>query len=422
MEDKMGMDRKIKRKKWPPKKIATYAVAGIFIIVVLYVLLFKMSKSTLNVRAERLTISTVERGPFQEYIPVIGTVIPITQHFLTADEGGRVEEIYVVAGTMVDKGDELLKLANTNLIIDIMWRESELFRASDNLRSTRLSMEQYRLRLKQELADIESRLQQQRRVYERYQELVKDDLISQHEYEIAKDQYDYLVELKKLTIESQESDLKFRQAQIDALEDSLARLESNLTILKQKQENLVIKAPISGHLTRLEAEIGESKNPGQEIGQIDVLEGFKYRAGIDEHYIARIELGRTGEYEFAGQTGKLLVKQIYPEVRDNRFEVDMEFVGKEPEGIRRGLTLHVKLELGDIAESLLLPRGGFEQTTGGNWVYVLDEAENIATKRRIKVNRYNPDFYEVLEGLEPGERVITSSYESFGNMERLVLK
>lgn len=418
----MGMDRKIKKKKWPPKRIATFAAAGIFIIVVLYVLLFKMSKSTLNVRAERLTISTVEIGPFQEYIPVVGTVIPKYQHFLTAYEGGRVEEIYVLAGTMIEKGDEIIKLDNTNLIIDIMWRESEFIRASDNLRSTRLSMEQYRLRLKQELADIESRLQQQKRVYERYSELVKDDLIAQHEYELAKDQYEYLVKLKDLTIESQKTDLEFRQAQINALEDSLARMESNLEVLRQKQENLIIRAPISGHLTRLEAEIGESKSPGQEIGQIDVLEGFKYRAGIDEHYIARIEVGRTGEYEFAGQKGKLVVKQIYPEVRDNRFEVDMEFVGKEPAGIRRGLTLHVKLELGDIAESLLLPRGGFEQTTGGNWVYVLDEAENIATKRRIRVNRYNPDFYEVLEGLDPGERVITSSYESFGNMERLILK
>lgn len=416
------MDRKIKKKKWPPRRIAMYAAVGIFVIVVLYVLLFKMSKSTLNVRAERLTISTVERGPFQEYIPVVGTIIPKYQHFLTADEGGRVEEIYVTAGTMVKKGDEILKLDNTNLIIDIMWREAEFIRASDNLRSTRLSMEQYLLRLKQELADIESRLQQQKRVYERYSELVKDDLIAQHEYEIAKDQYEYLVKLKELTVESQKSDLKFRQAQIDALEDSLARMESNLVVLKQKQDNLTVRAPISGHLTRLEAEIGESKSPGQEIGQIDVLEGFKYRAEIDEHYIARIELGRTGQYEFAGQTGKLIVKQIYPEVRNNRFEVDMEFLDKEPEGIRRGLTLHVKLELGDIDESLLLPRGGFEQTTGGNWVYVLDESGSIATKRRIKVNRYNPDFYEVLEGLEPGERVITSGYESFGNMERLILK
>ena len=418
----MGMDRKIKKKKWPPKRIATYAAVGIFVIVVLYIFLFKMSKSTLNVRAERLTISTVSKGPFQEYIPIQGTVEPIYTHYLDPLEGGIVEEIYVEAGEMVNKGDRILKLTNTNLIIDIMWREAELFRASDNLRSTRLSMEQYRLRLAQELADIESRLQQQKRIYERYKVLVKDDLISQHEYELEKDQYDYLVKLKKLTIESQESDLKFRQAQINALEDSLERMQSNLKVLKQKQDNLTIVAPIAGQLTSFDAEIGESKSPGQRLGRIDMLEGFKVTADIDEHYIARIERDRTGEYEFAGQTGKLAVRQIFPEVRDNRFEVEMEFLDKEPEGIRRGLTLHIKLELGDIAEATLLPRGGFEQTTGGNWVYVLDESESFATKRRIKVNRYNPQNFEVTEGLEPGEKVITSSYESFGNMERLILK
>ena len=418
----MGMDRKIKKKKWPAKRILTYASAGIFIVVVLYIFIFKMSKSTLNVRAERLTISTVARGPFQEYIPVQGNVLPILQHFLTADEGGRVEEIYVKAGTMVKEGDNILKLANTNLIINIMLREAEIFRASDNLRSTRLSMEQYRLRLSQELVDIESRLRKQKRVYDRYSELVKDDLISQHEFELEKDQYEYLVRLKELTVESQKSDLKFRQAQVAALEDSLDRMESNLTILKSKQDNLTIKAPISGHLTALTAEIGETKGAGQQFGQIDVLEGFRVRAGIDEHYIARIELNRTGEYEFAGQTGKLVVTRIYPEVRDNRFEVDMEFIGKEPDGIRRGLTLHIRLELGDIAEAILLARGGFSQTTGGNWAYVLDESGNFAIKRRIKVNRQNPDFFEVMEGLEPGDQVITSSYESFGNMERLILK
>jgi HlyD family secretion protein len=418
----MGMDRKIKKKKWPAKRILTYSAAGIFIVVVLYIALFKMSKSTLNVRAERLTISTVTRGPFQEYIPVQGNVLPILQHFLTADEGGRVEEIYVKAGTMVKEGDNILKLANTNLIINIMLREAEIFRASDNLRSTRLSMEQYRLRLSQELVDIESRLQQQKRVYDRYRELVKDDLISQHEFELEKDQYEYLGKLKELTVESQKSDLKFRQAQIDALEDSLERMESNLTILKSKQDNLTIKAPIAGHLTALTAEIGETKAAGQQFGQIDVLEGFRVRAEIDEHYIARIELNRTGEYEFAGQTGKLMVTRIYPEVRSNRFDVDMEFVDKEPDGIRRGLTLHIKLELGDVAEAILLARGGFSQTTGGNWAYVLDESGDFAIKRRIKVNRQNPDFFEVMEGLEPGERVITSSYASFGNMERLILK
>jgi len=199
-------------------------------------------------------------------------------------------------------------------------------------------------------------------------------------------------------------------------------MESNLIVLKRKQDNLTIKAPISGHLTALEAEIGESKGPGQQLGQIDVLEGFRVKAEIDEHYIARIEKDRQGEFEFAGQKGKLVVKRIYPEVQNGRFEVDMEFLDKEPEGIRRGLTLHIKLELGDIGEAILLARGGFSQTTGGNWVYVLDESETFAAKRRIKVNRYNPEFFEVMEGLEPGEKVITSSYESFGNMERLVLK
>jgi len=416
------MDRTIKKKKWPLKRIAVYAAAGVFIIVVLYVFLFKMSKSTLNVQAERLTISTVTKGPFQEYIPVQGEVLPIYTHYLDPLEGGIVEEIYLEAGSMVNKGDQILKLANTNLIIDIMWREAELFRASDNLRGTRLSMEQYKLLLSKELVDIESRLQKQKRVYERYNELVKDDLISQHEFELEKDQYEYLLKLNELTIESQKTDLMFRQAQVEALEDSLERMQSNLVVLKQKQDNLTVKAPISGQLTSLRAKIGESISPGQRIGQIDMLEGFRVRAGIDEHYIARIEKDRTGKFDFAGNTYKLVVSRIYPEVQDNRFEVDMEFVGKQPEGIRRGMTLHISLELGDIAEAILLPRGGFYQTTGGNWVYLLDESGSIATKQRIRLNRYNPEAFEVIEGLKPGDKVITSSYESFGNMERLVLK
>jgi len=247
-------------------------------------------------------------------------------------------------------------------------------------------------------------------------------LIAQHEYEIEKDQYEYLVKLKELTVESQKTDLMFRQAQIEALEDSLERMESNLVVLKQKQDNLTIKAPISGQLTSLRAKIGESINPGQRIGQIDMLEGFRVRADIDEHYIARIEKDRTGKFDFAGNTYKLVVSRIYPEVQENRFEVDMEFVGEQPKGIRRGMTLHISLELGDISEAILLPRGGFYQTTGGNWVYLLDDSGSFATKQRIRLNRYNPEAFEVMEGLKPGDKVITSSYESFGNMERLVLK
>jgi len=416
------MDRKIKKKKWPPKKIISVAAVGLFILLIIYVFLFRLQKSTLNVKSERLTISMVTEGPFQEYIPVQGNVLPIYQHYLTAMEGGRVDEIYLEAGSFVKKGDKILKLANTNLLLDIMWREAELFQQSNNLRNTRLSMEQYRLQLSQELTQINSELQKQKRIYERYKELIKDDLISKHEYELAKDQYEYLIKKRDLTVESQQNDLKFRQAQIDALETSLARMQDNLAIVKEKQDNLIIRAPVSGHLTSLDAEIGQSKAPGLRIGQIDVLEGFKVRAYIDEHYIARVEEGRAGEFDFAGKSYKLVVKKIYPEVKDNRFEVDMEFVNQEPENITRGLTFHIRLELGDIAEALLLPRGGFYQTTGGNWVYAVEGSQNVATKRRIRLGRQNPKVFEVLEGLQPGDRVITSSYESFGNMERLVLK
>ena len=418
----MGMDRKIKKKKWPPKKIAGLAAIVIFVFFVGYIFLFKMNKSTLNVNSERLTVSEVTRGPFQEFIPVMGNVLPIETYFVSAMEGGRVEELYLEAGTVVKKGDPILKLANTNLLLDIMWREAELFQQSNNLRNTRLSMEQYRLQLNQELTQIDSQLQQQKRTYDRYEELIKDDLIARHDYELAKDQYEFLVKKKELTIESQENDLEFRRSQIDALEKSLQRMQDNLEIVKQKQDNLVIRASVSGHLTSLNAELGETKPAGVHLGQIDVLEGFRVRAGIDEHYLARIELGRSGEYEFASKTGRLIIKRIFPEIRDGRFEVDMHFDGKEPVGITRGLTLHIKLELGDIAEAVLLPRGGFNQTTGGNWAYVLDESEKIAEKRRIRLGRQNPHMFEVLEGLEVGEKVITSSYTSFGNMDRLVLK
>ncbi len=418
----MSMDKKIKKKKWTLKKIATFASAGLFVIVVVYMLIFGVSKSSLNVKAERLTVSTVSRGPFQEFIPIMGNVLPKYQFYLSAEEGGTVEEIYIKAGNVLEKGDRILKLANTDLLINSMWREAELFQQVNNLRNTRLEMERYRLQLSQELTTIDNNLQQQKRTYERYEKLYEDDLISIHEYELAKDQYEYLKKSRGLTIESQQKDLEFRENQVNALEGQVERMQGNMEIIQNRLKKLTIRAPVSGHLTSLDAEIGQSKSAGQNIGQIDVFEGFKVRAQIDEHYIARVEEGRSGEFEFAGQEYILKVTKKYPEVREGRFEVDMEFVDEEPEGITRGQTLHIRLELGDISEALLLPRGGFYQTTGGNWVYVVDESENIAVKRRIKLGRQNPDVYEVLEGLEPGEKVITSSYESFGDMERLVLK
>jgi len=418
----MGMDKKIKKKKWPPKKIIGLASIVIFVVVVGYLLIFKVSQSTLNVNAERITISTVTEGPFQEFIAVQGNAEPEDIHYLTASDGGRVEAIFVEAGTMLQEGDAILRLANTNLLLDIMFREAELFQQSNNLRNTRLSMDQYRLQLSQELTNIDNLLQQQKRVYDRYTELVKDDLIAQHEYELAKDQYEYLQRRRELTVESQTNDLKFREAQIDALEASLQRMQDNLVVVKEKQDNLTIKAPVSGYLTSLEAEIGQNKTPGQLIGQLDVLSGYIVRVGVDEHYLPKVEKGRGGTFELAGNTYSLVVDKIYPEVQEGRFRVDMDFVGEQPQNITRGMTYHIRLELGDLSEAILLPKGGFFQTTGGNWVYILDESESVATKMRIRLGRWNTEVYEVLEGLQPGDRVVTSSYENFGNMERLVLK
>jgi HlyD family secretion protein len=417
----MGMDKQIKKKKWPPKKIAMIAGSAIFIGFVIYIFVFGMSKSSLNVKAERLTVSEVTRGPFQEFIPVMGNVLPY-YHYLTAVEGGTVEEIYLRAGARVKKGDPILKLANTDLLINLMWREAELFQQMNNLRNTRLDMERYRLQLSQQLASVENSLQQQKRVYERYQVLIKDDLIAQHEFDLAKDQYEYLLKNKELTVESQTKDLEFRQLQVDALEGQVTRMQNNLEIIRSRLENLTIRAPVDGYLTSLNAEIGQSKQAGVDLGQIDTLEGYRVRAGIDEHYLARVEIGRKGEFEFAGDSHDIIVTMKYPEVVEGRFEVDMEFMDEEPAGITAGQTYHIRLELGDISEAILLARGGFSQTTGGNWAYVLDPSGDVALKRRIRLGRQNPDFFEVLEGLEPGEKVITSSYESFGNMDRLVLK
>lgn len=419
----MGMDRTIKKKKWPPKRIATYAAIAAFVVVVLYLFLFKLNKSTLNVEKDRLTISTVKREPFQEFIPVMGAVEPIDSYHLDAVEGGVVEEVFIESGTRIAKGDPILRLENTELLMNIMWRESEMFQTQNNLRNTQLSLDQQRLSLSQQLATVDNSLAQSKRTYDRYSELIKESLISQHQFELAKDEYDYWVTRRELTVESQKNDIEFRGNQVKALDESLSRMQENLAIVKQKQENLVLRAPISGFLTALEAEIGQRKNPGQRLGQIDVLDSFRVVVGIDEHWIARVEEGRIGTFDFSGGSYELKVSRKYMEVTDGRFEVDMLFNGKQhPAGMTRGMTLHIRLNLGDLEEAVVLARGGFFQTTGGNWVYVVDADETLAVKRRIRTNRYNTQVYEVVEGLEPGEKVITSSYESFGDMERLVLK
>ncbi len=416
------MDRVIQKKKWPPKKIAAVSASGVFLCFILYSFMFGDNSSKLNVETEKITISDVTRGPFQEFIPVTGTVLPIKTIYLDAIEGGRVEKRFIEAGTFVKEGDVILQLANTNLLLDIMYREAQFFEQSNNLRNTRLLMEQNSLNLRREMTEIDYQIQRLQRSHERAVELVKKNLISQQEYESARNDYEYYLKRKELAIQSFKQDSLFRQAQIENLESSLERMQANLGVVKQKLESLYIKAPATGQLTSLNAEIGESKNPGERVGQVDILDGFKVRAGIDEHYLSRINIGQTGEFDFAGKTYKLISKKVFPEIRDGRFDVDLEFEGKEPEGIRRGQTLHIRFELGDLSEATLLARGGFYQKTGGQWVYVLAGSGDFATKRAIRLGRQNPQVFEVLEGLEPGEKVITSSYDSFGDIDKLILK
>jgi len=416
------MDKAIKKKKITPKRIAMVAFGAFIIFLFVYAFVFRDSRSKLNVERDKITIATVVKGPFKEFVPQTGTVVPITTHYLTSEEGGFVVDKYIEEGTHVEEGQPILKLENTNLLMDIMFREAELFRQIDNLRGTRLQMERNRLDIQGQLIQLDYQIIEQGRLKDRFETLWKQNLESKQEYERVKNNYDYSIKRRALTLETHEKDSLFRELQVKQLEESVARMQGNLKIVKQKQDNLTLKAPIKGHLTSLQAEIGESKTRGQPIGQIDVLDGFKIRVGVDEFYIARINKGQKGEFEFAGKTYYLIVDRIYPQVIDGRFQVDMLFEGKEAEGIRRGMTVHVRIDLSDLSEEVLLAKGGFYQKTGGQWVYVLDESESQAIKRPIKIGRQNSQYYTISDGLELGEKVIVSSYESYGDIDMLVLK
>ena len=365
----------------------------------------------------------VRRGPFQEYIPVIGTVIPRKTIYLDAVEGGRVETRYIEAGTFVKKGQHLLTLANTDLLLGIMNREAEFFQLNNDLRNAQLVMEQNQLDLQSKLLELDYKIKQLKRKYAREKTLSKKDIIPAEQYENTKTEYEYLCRKKELTRRTFEQDSRFRKNQIMQIKASLERMEANLNMARQKLAELTIKAPVAGHLTSLNAETGESKKRGERLGQIDVLDGFKIRVPVDEHYIARINTGQHGEFTFDEKTYHITISKIFPEVADGRFEIDMEFDGLQPEGITRGQTLHIRLELGNLSNAILLPQGGFYQKTGGQWVYLIDAAGEFAIKRKINLGRQNPEVFEVLNGLKPGERVITSSYDSYGdNIDKLVLK
>ena len=416
------MDRKIEKKKWPPKKIAMYSVSALFAFFVFYIFVLADQSSKLNVEKERITISKVRQAPFQEYIPVTGTVEPIQTFYLDLSDGGKVTDKYVQEGAMLKKGEPIIKLDNPNLSLQVMSTQSSFLQAQSVSRQTRLNFEQNMLTRRNQLLDLNLNILIQERVYKNNKVLFDKGMISQNEYDESKERYDTQIRSLELLKESMHKDSLTYQQLVQQGESDIEMSKNYLALVQNQLANLTVKAPIKGQLTSLNAEIGQSVGQGYRLGQIDNIDSFKVRTEIDEHYISRVTEGQTGEYEFDGKTYTLQIKTVYPQVTNGRFYVDMLFVEGQPKGIRRGQTVHIKLQLGGLENALLVERGGFYQTTGGQWIFVVDPSGNFAVRRNIKLGRQNPQDFEVLEGLKEGESVITSSYDNYGDIEKLILE
>ena len=416
------MDRVVAKKKWSRKRILT--IAGITGIVLLIAgsFYFTSGKSRLNVDTERITISEIKKGPFQEFIPVNGIVLPQTTIYLDAVEGGRVEQLYVEDGAVMKKDQPILRLANTDLELSLSNQETAVFEVLTQMQNTRNNAEQNTIRQLNQMAEVDNALAEAERLYKLNKKLYDQKAIGSQEFKSSENTYNYQVRRKKLTEETLRQDSLSGRQQLGQMRESYERMQNALTLMRKKVGDLIVRAPVDGQLTSLDAEVGQQKNKGERLGQLDVLSGFKIRADIDEHYISRIFTGLTGSFDFAGKSYKLKIKKVYTQVTNGRFQVDMEFVDQVPQGIRRGQTLQVRLALSDETEAILLAKGGFYQQTGGNWIFKVSESGRTAYRTDIQLGRQSPDYYEVLEGLKPGDKVVTSSYENYGTMQELVLK
>jgi HlyD family secretion protein len=416
------VDRKIEKKLWTPQRILT-VLGGLSIIgLLVFVYLQTTGKSRLNVNSERIAISEVTKGSFQETIPINGVVLPMTSIYLDAIEGGRVEELYVEDGAVLKKNQPILKLSNTDLELSLANQETSVFDLISNMNYTRNLARQTTIQQQNNLADAENAFIEAKRVYDLNRRLHDQKVIADQDFKSSQNLYAYQQRRLKLIRETLLQDSIITTEQLNQMRASIQRTQITLGLMRKKAEDLVVKAPLDGQLTSLNAEIGEQKNRGQRLGQLDVLSGFKVRADIDEHYIARIYTGLSGEFTLNDKTYKLRIKKVYTQVTNGRFQVDMEFVGAPPQGIRRGQTLQIRLALSDETQALLLPKGGFYQQTGGNWIFKLNEDGSKAYRIDIQLGRQNPDYYEIMSGLKPGDKVVTSSYDTYGDMQELVLK
>ena len=400
-------------------------ILGILMLVSLIVLSFYFTSgnSRLNVNTDRITISEIKKGPFKDNIPVNGVVLPLTSIYLDAIEGGRVEEKFVEDGAIMKKGQPILRLSNTDLELSLINQETSVFNLLTQMQISRNAAQQNTVGKLNQMTDAENNLKEAERIYKLNKKLYAEKAIGYQEFKQSENNYYYQLEKKKLTEQILKQDSANTKTELEQARQSYGRTQNALEVMRKKVGDLIVRSPIDGQLTSLDAEIGQSKNKGERLGQIDVLDGFKVRVNVDEHYLSRIYPEQTGTFSFAGKEYTLKIKKIFTQVNPNgSFQVDMEFVGDEPKGIRRGQTQQIVLALSDETEAITVPRGAFFQQTGGNWIFKVSEDGSKAYRVPIQLGRQSIDQYEVLDGLNPGDKVITSSYENVGDIQELILK
>ena len=422
---KENMDKVIEKKKGIAaaftKKSVKWWALGAFVILVV-VLLLTGRRSVLRVDGSTILTGTARQGEFNDYIRVSGQVQPMTTVQLSPTEGGNVKRIVVEEGSHVNEGDVIVVLGNENLDMQILNSEAELAEKENILRNTMISMEQQKLSVRQEKLSLQIEVRRARRAYEQNKALYEEKLIAKEEYLKASEDYELAKDKLELVTDRERQDSLYRSVQIAQMHESLENMRLNMNMIRRRKENLSVKAPISGELGLLDVELGQSVAAGAKIGQINNLDSYKIEAQIDEHYIDRVAPGLEATFERQREKYSSVIRKVYPEVRDGKFKADFRFEGQQPENIRTGQTYYLNLQLGQSAEAILIPRGSFYQNTGGKWLYVLNADGTKATKRSVRIGRQNPQYYEVIEGLAPGDKVIISSYDSLGDKDELIIK
>ena len=416
------MDIQLEKKKGIRRKHLPYIAGGAALLVLVLWIIFGNHASTLRVDARSLSIGEVRRDQFNDFVRVDGQVQPITVVQLSPEEGGIVQELVVEEGAQVHRGDVIVRLSNSNLELQILNAEAELAEKQNLLRNTQVAMEQDRLRNKTEKLQLDLDITRRLRTYRQQEQLYNEKLIAREDFVQAKEDYELARRKHALIVERLRQDSLYRSIQMSQMEDNLSNMRRNVLLIRERKDKLDVRSQIDGELGLLDVVLGQNVQPGQKIGQINDLSDYKVEALIDEHYIDRVRTGLNATFDRQGAHFALTVRKVYPEVRDGKFRTDFVFTGERPDNIRSGQTYYINLELGQPTECVMIPKGTFFQSTGGNWIFVVDRNGKRAYRRKIKIGRQNPQYYEVTEGLEPGERVIVSGYESYKNSEVLVIQ